>query len=347
MEFCIIGAGAIGAISGVQLARAGHSVRFIESNAAHMEAVRASGLRLSGHVEATIHPEIFLPNEADFALRHVLLAVKSRHTEDALAPLAHRLEPDGYVVSLQNGLEERKIARLVGAARTIGASLTFGGHWREPGHVVYGGPGTFRIGELDGVITPRLIELGEALGAIQALELTPNIFGCLWAKMALGAAYFGTAATDSDVTDLYADPRWRMVLGRLVGEVVMVAEAEGVTCVPFDGFDAGAFGPDGPRDAAGVQASWAGQVTYWNRHSGKRTGVWRDLAIHKRRTEVDRLVGEVIEVASARGLAVPGVARLVQIIREIEDGKRLQSLDSLAEIEKALPPMCPGAPLQG
>jgi len=336
VEVTIIGAGAIGAITGVQMSLAGHTVRFIESNAAHVAAVRAGGLRLAGAVEAVIHPEILLPEEVQGPLHHVLLAVKSRHTEEALAPLAPLLAPDGFVVSMQNGLEERKIARLVGRGRTIGASLTFGGHWKAPGLVVYGGPGTFRIGELDGAITSRLLALRDALVCVQALETTTNIFGYKWGKMALGAAYFATAATDSDVTDLYAEARWRLLLGRVVGEVVMVAEAEGVTVEPFDGFDAGSFGPKGPRNAESAEASWQGQVRYWNRHEGKRTGIWRDLAIHKRRTEVTRLVGEVVEVAESHGLDVPGVRRLVELIHDIEEGRSTQSLDNLLKLEAAL-----------
>ena len=42
---------------------------------------------------------------------------------------------------------------------------------------------------------------------MQPVEVTDNIFGFLWGKMALGAIYFATATTDSDVTDLYAVPR--------------------------------------------------------------------------------------------------------------------------------------------
>ena len=84
------------------------------------------------------------PAEAPDELRTVLLAVKSRHTSDALATIAPRLAGDGVVVSLQNGLEEYRIAAAVGAERTIGALLTFGGHYAEPGRIVYGGPGSFR-----------------------------------------------------------------------------------------------------------------------------------------------------------------------------------------------------------
>ena len=334
-EYTIIGAGAVGGITGVQLGRAGHSVRFIESNPAHVEAVRAGGLRLSGAIEATIHPEIMLPGEVRSPLGATLLAVKSPNTEAALAPLAPLLAPDGFVVSLQNGLEEVKIARLVGPARTVGAFLTFGGHWRGPGEVTYGGPGTFRVGEIDGAVTERVQHLARDLSAVQQVEVTGNIFGYLWGKMALGAIYFGTAITDSDVTDLYAEPRWRSVLGRLAGEVAAVAAAKGVRIEAFDGFDAKAFGPQGPINPEGVAAAWRGQDAYWHRHAGKRTGIWRDLAVHKRRTEIDRLVGEVVVVADELGVPVPGVRALVLLVKQIEDGQRAQGMAALEALEGA------------
>jgi 2-dehydropantoate 2-reductase len=299
-------------------------------------AIQERGLRLSGFKEATIRCPAFTPNEVTQPLRQVLLAVKSPHTEQALSTIAPRLAPDGYVVSLQNGLEEYKIAKAVGEKRTIGAFLTFGGHYKDPGEVVYGGPGTFKIGELDGAPTPRVEELQRILSALQPVEVTDNIFGYLWAKMALGAIYFATAITNSDVTDLYADPRLRTILGRLAGEVVTVGEAQGIRFEAFDGFDPKTFRPGRPWDEAAVVASWDGQIRYWNRHSGKRTGVWRDLAIHKRRTEVDRLVGAVIDVAEERGIKVPGVRRLVDLVHEIEDQRREQSLANLDEIAHSL-----------
>ena len=126
------------------------------------------------------------------------------------------------------------------------------------------------------------------------------------------------------------------MLGRLAGEVAAVAAAKGVRIEAFDGFDAKAFGPLAPLDPAGAEAAWQGQVTYWNRHAGKRTGIWRDLAVHKRKTEIDRLVGEVVVVADQVGLQVPGVRRLVTLIKEIEDGRRVQGLDALADLEKEL-----------
>jgi 2-dehydropantoate 2-reductase len=286
-----------------------------------------------------VWPKVVLPEEAAGPLRHVLLAVKSRHTEEALKTIAPLLAADGYVVSLQNGLEEYKIARALGAERTIGAFLTFGGHYREPGLVVYGGPGSFRIGELDGHTTSRLETLRAALAVVQPVEITPNIFGCLWAKMSLGAIYYATALVNADVTEQYAEPRYRALFGRLCGEVVAVADAAGVRCEPFDGFDPEAFRP-GALDPAAIAASWEGQRRYWRHHGpgAQRTGVWRDLAIHRRKTEIDEMIGAVRKAAQERGVATPLLDALTAMVHEVEDGARALGARNLDELTRVQAP---------
>ena len=186
---------------------------------------------------------------------------------------------------------------------------------------MFGGPGAFRIGEIDGTTTPRIVALQQALSAVQPVDVTDNIFGFLWSKIALGAIYFATATTNSDVTDLYAEARATATLfGRLAGEVVAVADASGVRLETFDGFDPTVFRPSATPDQAAIAATWDGQNRYWNSHESKRTGVWRDLAIHKRSTEIDRQIGPVIEIGRERGIATPGLSRLVAVVKEIESG---------------------------
>lgn len=338
MRFTIVGAGAIGAIVGVHLAKAGHAIDFIETNDDHVAAIRSGGLRLTGAADAKLCADVRTPAEVSGPLEHVLLAVKARHTIAALEPLVPRLAAEGYVVSLQNGLEEYKIARLVGEGRTIGAFLTFGGHYLRPGEIVYGGAGSLRIGELDGVRTPRIKELRDALTAVQPLEITDNIFGFLWAKMALGAVYFATALVSADVPDIYAVEKYRVMLGSLAGEVMRVAEERGVRVEAFDGFDPKVFRLTAPGTAAEVEASWDGQRRYWGRQSGGRTGVWRDLAQHNRPTEVNEQVGSVVEIAHERGIAVPRLEALVRLVHEAESGQSLDwaNLDELVKLDTDL-----------
>lgn len=327
----IIGAGAIGAITGVHLIRAGHAVEFIDVERAHVDAVRRDGLRLSGALDATVRPKIMLPDEAEGQYSRILLAVKARHTVDTLPTLARLLAADGYVASLQNGLEEYALMEALGKKRVIGAYLTFGGFYVEPGHIKYGGRGSFKIGEPDGARSERVTALANMLSVQQPVEVTDNIFGYLWAKMALGASYFGTAIADMDVVDVYGSAERRSILGALCGEVVSVAEALGVAVETSDGFDPKAFRP-GNADAKAQDASWDAQRRYWGAINNGRTGIWRDLAIHKRPTEIDGLIVPLVALAEKNGIAVPRLRKLCDTVHAIERGEIPLSVDALTSL---------------
>ncbi|MBX3537898.1 MAG: ketopantoate reductase family protein [Chelatococcus sp.] len=331
--FVIVGAGAIGGIVGAHLIRSGHDVVFIEANEAHADAIRRNGLRISGHLDALVHPPVHAPSTYDGPMERVLLAVKSRDTIAGLSPYADRIAADGYVLSLQNGLEEEKIAAIVGKERTIGAYLTFGGYYKEPGHIVYGGPGSFKIGEIDGRGTSsRVTALQKALSSQQNIDVTDNIFGYLWSKMALGSVYFGTAIVDAPVLEIYDDARARAVLAILAGEAVSVADAIGIRTENCDGFDPKVFRLDRPTDDAAQAASWDAQRVYWKSHDNTHTGVWRDLKIHRRRTEVEWQVGAVIRIAEEAGVGVPHLERLKTTVESIENGARAQGWEALYDI---------------
>ena len=185
---------------------------------------------------------------------------------------------------MQNGLEEAKIAALVGAERTVGAFLTFGGHYERPGRVVYSGPGTLRVGELDGRLTDRVRALAAVLSDFHPAEPTANIHGYLWGKLILGVIYFATATVDADVVDIFGEPAARRVLSDLAAEAGAVADGLGIRVEVFDGFDARAAGRH-REDPASAARAWEGQLAYWRGSLAGRTGVWRDLAQRRRRTE--------------------------------------------------------------
>ena len=313
----IVGAGAIGGFTGARLLTAGHDVRFVEANRAHVEAMRSGGLRVTGATSLSVRPQVVLPHELDEPVGLVLLAVKARDTVTALEPIVPWLTPEGVVVSLQNGLEEYRIAAAVGAGRTIGAALSFGGHYEAPGTVAYAGPGSFHLGELDGAMSARLERLAGLLTAVHPVEPTGRILGHLWGKVAVGAYYVATALVDADVLELLADDERLPSFGELVAEVARVAAAEDVACEPVDGFDPDAFLH---ANEAGIRASWDAQRRYWRRLEARRTGVWRDLWLHRRPTEVPAILGPVLERARVHGVETPGLDRLVAAVEAAEAG---------------------------
>jgi len=70
-------------------------------------------------------------------------------------------------------------------------------------------------------------------------------------------------------------------------------------------------------------------VTFNRRSAKTHSGIWRDLAVRKRRTEVDAQLGIVVTLGQDAGVATPLTTRLIELIHDIENGVRTQSLDTL------------------
>jgi 2-dehydropantoate 2-reductase len=303
MEYVVVGAGAIGGTIGARLARDGKEVLLCDADPEHVAAINERGLAIEGPVERfTARVRAVSPAGLPDALGAVLLAVKAQHTRNALAAIAPRLAPDGFVVSLQNGVNEPLIAGEIGEARTVGAFVNFGADYLSPGRIFVGGKGALYVGELDGRESERVARLVHDLPDAKS---TRNILGYLWAKEAYGAMLFATAVSDLSIADALAEPRYRTLFVQLAQEVLALAP---VTPEPFDGFD--------PKDVAGS----VDRLVDFNRRSAKtHSGIYRDLAVRKRKAET----------AILDDLEGPLLRRTLELIHQIENGSRVCEVANL------------------
>ena len=115
---------------------------------------------------------------------------------------------DGYVVSVQNGLNELVIREIVGPERTVGSFVNFGADYLEPGLILVRRPWRGRAwASWTAHTTERITALHSAfLDFDEAAIITDNIFGYLWGKLAYGAQLFVTALTNDSIADCLADP---------------------------------------------------------------------------------------------------------------------------------------------
>ena len=329
MRFLVWGAGAIGGTMGAYLSRAGHDVTLVDTVEEHVTAMNDAGLRITGPIaEFMVRVPAFTAGDLRGDWRAIILATKAQDTEAATSALLPHLSRDGCVISAQNGLNEIAIASIVGAERTVGAFVNFGADYLEPGVVHYGGRGAVVIGEIDGRITPRVEEIRDAwLDFDDRAIVTSNIWGYLWGKEAYGAMLFATALTNESIADALANPKYRDVYIELAREILAVALARGVTPEAFNGFDPAAYLPSAGIDTATRSLD---ELVAFNRRSAKtHSGIWRDLVIRKRRTEVDAQLGIVVTVGRETGVPTPLTERLVELIHDIENGVRTQSLETL------------------
>ncbi len=333
----IWGAGAIGGLLGAYWARAGIPVLMVDIVAEHAKACATDGLTVAGPVEDfTQAVPCVTPDQVSGTYRRVVLSVKAHATERAMAQLLPHLAANGYVLSAQNGLNEHTIVRLAGAERTMGAFVNFGADWIGPGHILFGNRGAVVVGEIDGSWRPRTTEMFELLQVFEPdAVLTQDIWGYLWGKLGYGAMLFATALTPDSMTANFADVARGPALIGLAREVMRIAAAEGVHPKPFNGFEPASFLP-GASDAAGLKS--LADLAAFNATTAKsHSGIHRDLAVRKRKTEVDELVGAVSLIAASHGIYTPLLNRLVELIHDIEEGGRDMSAETFHELTKVMP----------
>ena len=327
------GAGAIGGTIGAFLARAGHDVTFVDIVDDHVDAIATTGLAIEGPVDRfTATAPAVTPDALSGRYGRALLCVKGQDTDAAVRRLAPFLADDGYAVSVQNGLNEHTMATVLGRERVIGCFVNFGADYIEPGRVHYGGRGAAVLGELDGQMTPRLDALIDVFRDFESnARASANIWGYLWGKLGYGALLFATALADDSIAEALAQPAHRTLYRALGEEVMRVAHAGGIAPQGFNGFDPAGFVP--AADAAATERSMSAMVAH-NRGSAKsHSGVWRDLAVRKRPTEVEPMVGAVVREAARHSIDTPLLARLTAMIHEIEEGRRpldRANIDALA-----------------
>ena len=337
MRSLIWGAGAIGGTLGAYLARAGHDVTLVDTVYEHVAVIARDGLRITGPLaEFTVRVPVATPASLVGEWETIVLATKAQHTEEAARMLRPHLSESGCVVSAQNGLNELAIARIVGLERTVGAFVNFGADYLEPGVIHHGGRGAVVVGETNGALTPRVLAIRDAWRDLDGRAIaTPNLWGYLWGKEAYGAMLFATALTNESIADALAMPRHRPLYVALAREILAVAAARGVTPEPFDGFDPAAYLPTAPSGAA--DRSLDDLVAHNRRSAKSHSGIWRDLAVRRRPTEVDAQLGIVVTLGAETGVSTPLTARLVSLVHDVERGARAQSIEILDSLAATLP----------
>ncbi len=310
MELTIIGSGAIGGTLGAHMIRAGHDITLCDADAAHVAAINERGLTIEGPIdEFTVEARAVTPDRLPDRIEHAIVAVKSLHTRSAAELLRRRLAPDGYVLTVQNGLTADTLIDVVGRARVVSSFVNFGADLMAPGRIMQGNVATFRVGELDGGrITPRVRELAEALPYAEA---TDNVLGYLWGKEAYGAMLWAGAVSDLTIAEHLEDPRYRPVMIAIAREVLAQAP---VKVESFDGFD--------PDDIEGS----LDRLAAFNRRSAKQySGIYRDLVVRKRKTEIDEML---------RDISGPIFSKVAEIIHDIEQGRRVNERANLDELAR-------------
>ena len=329
----IWGAGAIGGTLGAYWARAGIPVLLVDFVAEHVRACRTTGWRFRGRSKTSrSRSRRVEPHEVSGTYRRIVLAVKAPATETALEQLAPHLAPDGFVLSAQNGLNEIAIAAKVGAERTMGCFVNFGADWHGPGQILYRQPRR-RRGRRD----RRRDPCAHTRDARAACDVRARRGADRqYLGLSLGQARLrGDAVRDRadqrlDDGEFCRSPALRVfdTLGR---EVIAVAKSARRQAGRLQGVRSGSVRTRRRRSSARAPRSRRSPTTRATR-AKTHSGIWRDLAVRKRKTEVDPQIGDHRHAWPRGGRRDARARPLVALIHDIEDGRRPLSFATFQEL---------------
>jgi 2-dehydropantoate 2-reductase len=338
-RIAFMGGGAIGSYLGAYLTRAGYNPVLIDPWPANVEAMRGTGIEVTdaqGSFTVTVDALHLCEVQAvrqPFDI--VFIAMKSYDTAWAATFMQGYLAPTGCMVSAQNGLNDETIARIAGYERTLGCTISSITVALEgPGRVVRGGRSgrdrgydIFRVGELNGVLSPRAERIAAMLDHVDAARATTNMWGERWAKLATNSMGNSLTAMSGLGAEGLADaaPRFPVLRDQVAREVVSVARALGVNVEPIGGRPAAAWlADDASLAAASPPASSASRPAPPDGSGGWRASTSQDIA-KGRRTEIDHLNGYVSTRGREVGVPTPVNDAIVTVLKEVEAGVRAPS----------------------
>lgn len=340
-KIAMLGTGAIGSSVAADLAQAGRDVTLVDQWPAHVEAIRANGLRVVMSDDDFTVP-IRAHHLCDLAAMNerfdlVMLAAKSYDTRWLTECIAPYLAPDGAMVGLQNGMNDEAIASIVGKARTLGCVVELSAEVFTPGLVQRNTTRAttwFGFGELDGSYTPRLHEIEAMMRSTAKVTLTPNITGAKWTKLVNSSmilSVFGMLGLPSwQATDIPEVFRFCIQVGR---ESIAVGAAAGLQIEPIFGFTAEQL--LGSTDET-VEKLLRAVLGHLGPNAKKARGVILQDYLKGRRTEVESLTGVVVEKGRAFGVPTPANEVVLAINRMIREGKLAPDASNIVLAERML-----------
>jgi 2-dehydropantoate 2-reductase len=320
------------------MAQAGEDVTFIDFWPENVETIRAKGLRIS-HLRdvpeftaaaRALHVTELQGLSKERPIDIAFICTKSYDTAWATTMIRQYLAPGGFVVSLQNCMNEETVAGVVGWGRTLGSiasSITV--ELCEPGHVrraggKHGAAHTvFRVGETHGRITDRAREVCRLVALADSAMVTENLWGERWSKLVVNAMGNGVSACTGLISrEILLDDTLRHFTARLGSEAIRVGQGLGYRFDEVMHIDPETIARAGEGDVAAKAAYDAHRLAEANKPGGgaHRPSMGQDM-VKGRRTEIEFLNGFIVDKAKEVGVPTPANAALTDIVKRVERGE--------------------------
>jgi 2-dehydropantoate 2-reductase len=288
MRTLVVGAGSTGGYFGGRLSQAGRDITFLV-RPSRAEVLRISGLRIrSPHGNITLTPQIITAGEIRSSFDLIFLSVKAWSLVEAMEDFAPAVGDHSMILPVLNGMRHMEdLSKRFGVNAIIGGVCKVAAVVDEEGGIIQLSPlQSLAYGEINGVITPRLMKLDESMqGCGFDAKLSTEISREMWEKWALLATIGGaTCLMRGNLGQIAAAPSGTEFISRLFDEVVQTIKRIGI--------------------APSEEFIGTTRAILTRKDSQMTSSMYRDLT-RGNRIERDQIIQDLIERGKEFGLTMP------------------------------------------
>ena len=300
MKVALIGTGAMGCIFGAALARGGAELVCLDRNADVVAALQRHGIRVRGVLGEQTVPVRATTDPTQLGLADMALVLVDAAATPAAAAIAKAcLKPDGFALSLQNGIGNLEaLVDALGPQRVMAGITYNSGTGEGPARSWHTHLGLTTMGEATGSMSPRLQDMADRFRAQgMAVELTEKVEAAIWSKFVHNCAINPISAlTGLRPAQIMQTPPAQALMEHVIDEILQVVDALGIVLPEHDA---------------------RSEILQHCRERMNRPSMLQHLQAGKP-TEIGALNEALVSRAAALGLAVPFNTAVVLAIRALE-----------------------------
>ena len=308
MKIAIVGAGAMGSMTGGLLKEAGVGVCLYNTNKQHVTRISKDGLILEGiGGKRTVSIEATTIIEDIGTVDLIIIFVKSYATEAAAEAAVKIATEETTVLTLQNGLGNVEVLEKVfGSPMVLAGTSDAAATIVEPGRVRHTAHGNITIGETNGQITERVEKI---VGLFKAAGFktyaSDNVMGLIWTKLIFNLAINPLGAIlRAKCRKLIDNEPSRIMMKLIVEEALRVAEVKGIRLLCDDMLQAA-------YDLA-------------EKNANSFSSMVQDMCKGKK-TEIDSISGAVVREGEKIGIPTPVNQTMTCLVKALEETQQREA----------------------
>ena len=330
MRAAIYGAGSMGTILGAYITKNGGHIDLVNHNFAHVRALKEKGAHVVGTVDFIQPVKAITPFEMAGTYNIIILFTKQMENEQIVRFLIPYLTPDGVIVTLQNGIPELLISRIVGADHVLGCTVAWGATLLEPGvSELTSDPDslTFQLGSLSPFPNRHLNDVKELLELMGPVTVEDNFIGTRWTKLLINASFSGlSTALGCTFGEAIRPKDSRRITLALIKECIEVARKGNIRFEPVQGKDVITLLDF--NNPIKKSLAFAILPLTMRKHMRLKASMLQDIEKGKR-CEVDAINGVVCSAGREVDVPTPLNDMVVDVIHRIERGELKPCRDNI------------------